>query len=247
MAKDMDNRNLWFLESIIDKLENDIISRLSELAKPVRRGRINLENAKNQLKRVGMNDCSCEIEAYRDFVNCHRFEEKRNREISHKKFVLEWKDEKAPIHVPYKNLLRTIAFLLRAAKRIDLEVYGEIHSKFMWRELRGRRYTSTMLPFAEYMIAQHIRLPQSIRARIIEREIHEGKFHQKLLDVEVNGVNVQVYASKKWGAINLGGHLLILEHYPLQSITKIEGQNIIVDPAWKDSTKSDTDAPPNDL
>jgi len=245
--QDMDNQDLWFLDSIVDKLENEAIARLSELAKPIKRGRLNLENSKSQLGHVGLYDCTHEVKTFREFIKKHRFEEKRNSEISHKKFVEEWKGERASIHIPYRVLLRAVALVVRAMKRMDREIYGEIHGKFIWRELRDRRYSMKLLPRVGYMIAEYIRLPETVRAKIIETEIRLGKFHQELMDAEVNGVKVKVYASRKWGAINLGGHLMILQHYPLQSIGTIEGENIVVDPAWYESEALGSETDSNDL
>jgi hypothetical protein len=102
----------------------------------------------------------------------------------------------------------------------------------MWQELRKKRYELLHPASAFYMIAEYINLPEAVRAKIIQGEIAAGKFHQELMDAEVNGTKVQVYASKKWGAINFGGQLLILPQYPLQSIGKVESDHIVVDLAW---------------
>jgi hypothetical protein len=95
------------------------------------------------------------------------------------------------------------------------------------------------------MIAQDVRVPEAVRAQIIIGELQAGKFHQELMDARVNGVMVQVYASRKWGAINLGGNLMILANYPLQSIQDIEGEGIAVAPAScsPGSNPFDTTAP----
>jgi hypothetical protein len=57
------------------------------------------------------------------------------------------------------------------------------------------------------------------------------------MDAEVNGTKIQIYASRKWGAINLGGQLLVLPQYPLQSIGRIEGNQLVVDQVWKSETE----------
>ncbi len=42
------------------------------------------------------------------------------------------------------------------------------------------------------------------------------------METTVNGMKMEVYVSKKWGAINLGGQLLILPQYPLQELQQID-------------------------
>lgn len=242
IEQDFKNQELWFLNAIIEKLENELFSRLSELAETVKRGRITFENAASQISRAGFAACNDEIKTFREFIRSRQFEEKRNKEISHKEFVAEWDDERAPIHVPYPVLVRAIALAMRVMKRIDREVYGTIHAKFMWHELRSRRYSMNLLPRSSYMIAQDIRVPEPVRAQIIVEETRSGKFHQELMDARVNGVIVQIYASRKWGAINLGGNLMILAHYPLQSIQDIGGEGISVAPESSPSGSTPIDA-----
>lgn len=203
-----------------------------------RKGRITFENASRQLNSAGHSKCREEIDAFQTFLKSHSFEEKRNEEISHKEFKAEWTDERAPIFIPPKVLAKAIVFAIRAMKRIDREVYGEIHGRFMWHELRKKRYELHHPAAAFYMIAEYIKLPGAVRTKIIAQEIKEGRFHQDLMDATVNGVTVQVYASKKWGAINLGGHLLVLPEYPLQRIDNIEGRILkLTRGGWRVSDK----------
>lgn len=234
-AKDMKNRNLNFLIAISDKLRSEIIARLAELASKVRKGRLTFENGSRQLRGVSLDSCRAVLEKFQKYVEANPFEEKRNNEISHKNFVAEWKDELAPLTIADFVIVKALALALRVMKRMDHEVYGEIHSEYFWKDLRKKRYELFTPAAAIYMIAEHINLPESVRARIVAMEIAGGKFHQELMDAEVNGTKVQIYASKKWGAINLGGHLHILPGYPLISIAKIDDPSIIVDPAWKEN------------
>lgn len=236
-AADMRNKNLNFLIAICAKLRAEIVARLAELASTVRKGRINFANASRQLKGVGFNPCHVEVVALQSFLQEHEFEKKRNTEISHKAFTAEWQDEAGPIPMTARTLAKALTLAQRAMKRMDREVYGEIHARFMWRELRKRRYELLQPAAAFFMIAEHIRLPEAIRAQIILDEVAAGRFHQELMDAEVNGTKIQIYASRKWGAINLGGQLLVLPQYPLQAIGKIEGKQFVVDPAWKSETE----------
>lgn len=244
VKKDMENRELWFLNALVEKLRDEAVARLSELADTRTRGRLTFANGSAALRRLGHPDRCQDVEWFRAFVEGEHFDEKRNREISHKSFVTDWDEERGPIHIKYTTVLRALAMAVRVIKSMDEQVYGKVHSRFMWRELRRRRYTAIMLPRADYIIAEHIRIPEAIRAQIIQQEICEGRFHQELIDTEVNGVKVQVYASKKWGAVNLGGHLLVLPEYPLQKLEKIDGPGIAADPAWlQDDTGDTTNSP----
>ncbi len=240
LQKDMESRELWFLNALIDKLQNEIISRLSELADKKARGQLTFSNGSGSLNRLGHPSCKDYVERFRTLVVTSQFDKKRNNEISHKAFIEKWDKERAPIHVTYASVLRALGMAVLVMKRMDEQVDGKIHSRFMWRELRNRRYSMTMLPRAAYMIAEHIHIPEAIRAQIINDEIRKGRFHQELIDTVVNGVNVQIYASKKWGAINLGGHLLILKQYPLQKLERVDSPEIVVDPAWLGDLKNST-------
>jgi hypothetical protein len=246
VKKDMENRELWFLNALVEKLRDEMVSRLSELADTKARGRLTFTNGSTTLRRLGHADCADHVGGFRDFVTRSQFEEKRNKEISHKEFVIDWEAERAPIRVKYALALRGLAMAVRVMKRMDEQLYGRLHAQFMWSELRKRRYSTTMLPRAAYMIAEHILIPEAIRARIIQQEIREGRFHQEVIETVVNGVNVQVYASRKWGAVNLGGHLLVLPQYPLQKLEKIDGPGIAVDPAWLQDPINDPTQHPAD-
>lgn len=232
-AANMRNNDLNFLIAIGAKLRAEIVARLAELASTVRKGRLNFSNASRQLKGVGLNPCQVEVDAFQAFLKEHEFEKKRNTEISHKAFTAEWHDEVGPIPVMAHTLAKGLVLAQRAMKRMDREVYGIVHARFMWRELRKRRYELLHPAAAFFMIAEHIHLPEAIRAQIILAEVAAGRFHQELMDAEVNGTKIQLYASRKWGAINLGGQLLVLPQYPLQAIVNIEGEQFKVDSAWK--------------
>jgi hypothetical protein len=239
IERDMRNRNLWFLNSVIERLEHDAIARLAELSDGNSRN-LTFARAIKSLRRLGL-DVDPIIRFARqfsDFARDNGFVDKRNQEISHKAFVENWDDERAPIHITYRTLRTGIVHAMRTMKKIDELVYGRLHRTFMWNALRRSRYSSTLQPRVGFMIANHIHVPAAIRAHIIMDEIRQGHFHQDLMDAVVNGVPVQIYASKKWGALNLGGYLLVLEHYPLQAITQIDSDRIVVDPAWTNAPDS---------
>jgi len=78
IAKDMANENLTFVCMLRNKLSDDIIARLSELAQP-KTGRLTFHFAAEKLGRL-----DAEVRAFRNFIARGQFQRKRNQDISHK-------------------------------------------------------------------------------------------------------------------------------------------------------------------
>ena len=164
-AKDLADRDLAFVNLLAEKLRNELVSRLSELAES-KIGRLTFYFAARKLGRL--EGGAAAFEAY--FVG-HRLREKRNRDISHKELPEKWSDHRN-LHIPYRVLVKAVAQALRPMKRIDRHVLGP-SAPYSWREARKRRYNFMSPPRAGYVLLPYLRLSVSDRIRILEEELRE--------------------------------------------------------------------------
>jgi hypothetical protein len=130
-------------------------------------------------------------------------------------------DQHKYIHIDYRIVTRGVAGALRLMKKIDRVLLGP-SSKYLWREMRKRRYPPAYPAKVLYMILPHLGLSGEDRARIVMEEMAEGSAVWDEINTTINGVPATVNASKKWAVLALGGRLLPLDHYPLQSLSSIE-------------------------
>jgi hypothetical protein len=212
-GKDLENLRLSFLNCLVDKLGDEIVARLAELAEK-KIGRLNFHFAATKLDRFAP-----ETEAFARFIGTHRFKEKRNLDISHKELPERWTDHKF-LHIPYRTTLRGIALSLRLMKTIDRFVLGPA-SWHLWMEMRNRRYDSLSLSKAGYMVLPYLRLSREQRARIIVAEMNEGREVWSETTTLIDGVETNVKVCKSWGAVLLGDQVMILDHYPLQQLSSL--------------------------
>lgn len=117
LEKDVANRDLLFLNLLADKLRDELIGRLSELAE-AKVGQLTFYFAAKTVGRFAV-----EAAAFTDFVVKHRIRDKRNRDISHKQLPERWSDHRH-IEIPYRILVRAVVLVLRLMKRMDRHVLG---------------------------------------------------------------------------------------------------------------------------
>jgi hypothetical protein len=125
---DMENRALCTLNILTDKLRDEIVARLAELAEE-KIGRLTFYFVQQKLNKF-----DAEIKAFARFVESSRFCEKRNYDISHKELPEQWTDHKF-IHIGYFKIVKSVALALRLMKRIDRAVLGP-SAPHLWREMR---------------------------------------------------------------------------------------------------------------
>jgi hypothetical protein len=157
-----------------------------------------------------------DVDAFRSFIKREKFEQKRNQEISHKQLPEEWATH-GPIYIPYPTLLRGVAHALRLMKKIDRIVLGP-SAKYVWPEARKKRYQLIAPAKVAYMMVPHLNLSQEIRQKLILEEMAEGSQLWSDMPATINGEKVIVSACRRWGAFLLGGRMIVLPQYPLQSI-----------------------------
>lgn len=210
IAKDMSNQDLTFVLILRGKLSDEIIARLSELAQP-KIGRLTFQFAAEKIGNL-----NAEVLAFRTFIAREKFDQKRNQDISHKELPEQW-TKHGPINIPYRTLLRAVGQALRLMKKIDRIVLGP-SAKYVWPEMRKKRYDLTAPACAMYMMVPYMNLSPETRRLVILEEIAEGRNVWSDMPAMINGGNVTVPACKEWGAFMLGGELMVLSHYPLQTL-----------------------------
>jgi hypothetical protein len=92
LKADMGNRALCTLNILTDKMRDEIVARLAELAEE-KIGRLTFYFVQQKLDRF-----DAEIKTFSGFVESSHFREKRNYDISHKELPVQWTERKF-IHI----------------------------------------------------------------------------------------------------------------------------------------------------
>jgi hypothetical protein len=200
---DFKNAKLITFYSMIDKLEDEIISRLSELAEH-KTGQLTFYFAYRKLKLL-----ENEVETFTRFIKKYRFNEKRNYDISHKQLPEQWTNHKIII-IPYPTLVKGIVLALRLMKSIDNFYLGP-RAKYLWCEMRKERYKMIYPAKISYMLMQHMWLSHADRFKIIQEEIAMGRAVWKDMPVKINGKDQEIKTYGELGAIMLGPQLVLLD------------------------------------
>jgi hypothetical protein len=215
LEKDPDNKQIQFAQLMSDKLADELVGRLSELAER-KIGQLTFFFAARKL-----NVFLDHVLAFEKFIIGHKIRKKRNQDVSHKVFPAT-KDapKQSPIHVPYKTLVRAVALAVRLMKRMDRQMLGP-SAPFLWREARKKRYDFMSPPRAGYMLLPYLKLSREDRLQIVQLELAEGREVWTELPTTIDGHQTKVLACKPWGVIILGGYLLALDTYPLVALPSI--------------------------
>lgn len=209
-AKDLANENLAFVSMLRTKLADEIVARLSELAE-AKIGRLTFHFAATKLGKL-----DGEVRAFSTFIAREKFQQKRNLDISHKELPEKWAQH-GPIVIPYRTLRRGVGRALRVMKKIDRVVLGPA-AKYLWPEMRKKRYQLMNPASAAYMLVPHMNLSPEIRQRVIMEEMAEGRQVWSDMAATFNGQEIRVSACREWGAFLLNGRMIVLDHYPLQTL-----------------------------
>ena len=212
-TKDIGNRDLAFLDILIQKLEDELIAKLAELGDE-KIGRTNFYFASQKLA-THHNDAK----KFTKFTVARQLRRKRNQEIAHREQGEKWFEDR-PIHVPYKTILKGLALAVRLMKRIDRVALGPA-APFLWHEARKKRGDLVAPARAMYLLLPYYRLSPAIRIGVVLQEQAEGKVVWSELITKINGVIASVLVNKEWGLLMLGSRCVALPEYPLQSMESI--------------------------
>lgn len=214
VANDIANENLALVSLLRTKLADEIVSRLSELAE-AKIGRLTFHFAAIKLAKL-----SDEVREFSTFISSQRFQEKRNYDISHKELPEEWSKNKR-IEIPYQILLRGIVRAIRVMQTIDGVVSGPA-TKYLWREMRKKRHKLMYPASGLYRVLPYLNLSRGIREQIVMDELTEGRNVWSEMTATIDGQETKISACRRWGAILLGGRMIVLDHYPLVELTSIQ-------------------------
>ncbi|MDH5682873.1 MAG: hypothetical protein OEZ20_00160 [candidate division WOR-3 bacterium] len=214
-ARDSRNSALWANVLLENKLRNELVSRLSELANK-KLGSVNFYSVAYKL-----NAFQLEVEAFARFIDRSRIKRKRDREVSHKELPESWKDFLHEVEIPYGTLLRATASAVRLVKKIDRRFLGPA-APYLWHELRKKRYEIELTPSLGYLLLPHLRLSPEARLRILKEELKDGTESWTTMRTKLDGRDVTVQVNKKWGIIRIGRRLVVVNNYPLQSLKSIK-------------------------
>ncbi len=203
ILKDLENAQLVTLDTLKDKLEDEIVSRLAELAEE-KVGQLTFHFA-----HLKLNALEKETSDFTRFMKKNRFEEKRNYDISHKQLPEKWTDHKS-ISIPYLTIVGGIVAALQLMKNIDTIHQGP-RAKYQGREMRRRRYKLVYPAKVGYMLMPYLWLSPDERMRIIQEEISEGRNVWKNMPIKINGKETIVKTYGEFGAIVLGRRVILLD------------------------------------
>jgi len=212
--KDVSNKNVQFAHLLGDKLSDELVGRLSELAEK-KIGQLTFHFA---ARKLGLFEA--EADAFTAYILKSKIRDKRNRDVSHKQLPGE-ANKQTYLHIEYRVLLRAVARALRLMKRIDRHVLGPC-APFVWKEARKRRYDFLSPPRAGYMLVPYLNLSPDERVQIVLQELAEKRTTLTEEPTMINGKPAKILACKQWGVIVLGNVLLGLGSYPLIKLDNLQ-------------------------
>lgn len=217
IEKDLQNPDIALLEILTDKLEDEIVSRLSELAEQGI-GQLTFYFAQRKLEYKV--DLSIDVLEYKRFVDKERIKEKRNQFISHKQLPETWTEHKI-IDIKISTIGKCLALAVKLMIKIDNEFLGP-SAIYLWREVLKNKDAPMRPLHTNFMLLPYMNLNQKTRGIIIRKEMKAGLPVWETVKAKVNGVERDVIICKKWGAILMDPHsFMVCDKYPLQELHEI--------------------------
>lgn len=217
IEKDLSDPNIALLEILTDKLEDEIVSRLSELAEQ-EIGQLTFYFAQRKLEKQV--DLSNDVLEFKKFVDKERIKEKRNQFISHKQLPETWTEHKI-IYIPIPTIGKCLSLAVKLMIKIDKIFLGP-SAIYLWREVLKKK-TPPMRPLnVNFMLLPHMKLDQKTRGIIIKKEMAAKLPVWESVKAKVDGIERDVIICKKWGAILMDPHhFMICDDYPLLELHEI--------------------------
>jgi len=217
LQDDSRNQDIALLEILVDKLEDEIISRLSELSED-KIGQLTFYFAQRKLEKDI--DISEDVKEYKNHIEKKKLKEKRNQFISHKQLPEKWTDHKY-FFIPVSDIGKCLSLAVMLMIRIDKFILGP-SAIYLWREVLKKK-TAPLRPLnVNFMLLPHMNLSKEIRGKVILKELEAGLPVWEVVKTKVNGVERDVVVCKKWGAIIMRhGEAMIFDDYPLIELNEI--------------------------
>lgn len=211
--KDIGNRELAYLDILVQKLQDELIANLAELGDE-KVGRANFYFAS-----VKIGSLTNETSKFSKFVISKQFRRKRNQEIAHREQPEQWFEDR-PIYIGYRTVMRGLAMAVRLMKAFDRKHLGPA-SPYLWGEARKKRSHFLAPARAAYLLLPYLLLSSETRVRVALQEQAEGKVIWTEMKTTINGAPASILANKEWGLLLLGHRILPLDEYPLQSLESV--------------------------
>ena len=199
---------------IIEKFSDEIIARLSELSED-KISQITFFFATEKLNKF--------IEErikYRKYMEKNGFVDQRNKYISHKHLPKDWTEHRMKVTIPFQKITKALAIALSLQKKLDSDIEGP-SSKYLWKEMRKKRYDLKYPAGPFYMLLPYLRLEKEQRAKIFFEEQSLGFDNVELMNTKINGVESKIPCNKKWGIILFKDSIMVLDNYPLNELGNI--------------------------
>lgn len=135
--KDSSNPDIALLEILIDKLEDEIISRLSELSEQ-KIGQLTFYFAQRKLE--GTIDISQDVIDYKKFVDNEKIKDKRNQFISHKQLP-ETRTDFKEILISTRTIGKCLSLAVKLMVKIDKAILGP-SAIYLWHEVLKKKYST---------------------------------------------------------------------------------------------------------
>lgn len=148
--KDFKNPDFLKVNLIKKKIQDDIVSRLSELAHKSF-GKVNFYFAIKKMKTL-----ESDFKDFEEFIIMNKFKAKRDEFISHKKQPPSLEYSRAEYRISYYIILKGIAKALILMKKIDRKHIGE-NSDLQWAKMRHKRYDYSMPAKIAYKLMPYVR------------------------------------------------------------------------------------------
>ena len=169
IGKDLRNPDLALLEILNEKLEGEIVSRLSELAEQ-KIGQLTFYFA--QQKLLDKCDLSSEVYEYQKFVKKEKFKAKRDQFISHKQLPEKWTDHKE-IFISVPTIGKCVSLAVRLMIKIDKVFLGP-SAIYFWRETLKKKPIPMRPLNVNFMLLPYMNLSIETRKKIIKEEMKAG-------------------------------------------------------------------------
>lgn len=149
VLEDLRNPELNFINAIVEKFKDELISRLAELANK-KHGQLNFYFAANKLKVLRE-----ETYDFIRFIESEKFLVRRNKFISHKHISSSWEQQTPLPRISYKTIVKGVTLALVLMKKFDVEYYGKNILK-NWHKIRQSRYNFTESHVGFYLALPYI-------------------------------------------------------------------------------------------
>jgi hypothetical protein len=169
IEKDLRDPDIAFFEILAEKLENEIVSRLSELSEQ-EIGQLTFYFA--QQKLLDRVDLKSDVAEYKKFVEKNHFKAKRNQFISHKQLPEKWTEHK-DIFISIPKIGKCVALAVKLMIKIDKIFLGP-SAIYLWRETLKKKSAPMMPLHTIFILLPYMHLPTEIHRIIINKEVENA-------------------------------------------------------------------------